>query len=48
MLTFDLDANEKIDFNDTAKAKNSLLEVAYGVFIALLTIAAIDPGLMTL
>jgi hypothetical protein len=47
MLTFDLEINEKIDFNDTTKAKNSLLEVAYGVFIALLTIAAIDPRLMT-
>ena len=47
MLKFDLDTNEKIDFNDTTKAKKSLLEVAYGVFIALLTIAAIDPGLMT-
>lgn len=46
MLTFDLDINEKTDFNDTTKARKSLLEVAYGVFIALLTIAAIDPGLM--
>ncbi|MDQ3267617.1 MAG: hypothetical protein M3P47_02655 [Pseudomonadota bacterium] len=47
MLTFDLDTYEKIDFNDTTKAKKSLLVVAYGVFIALHTIVAIDPGLMT-
>lgn len=47
MLTFHLDINKKIDWNDTTKAKKSLLEVAYGVLIALLTIAAVDPGLMT-
>ncbi len=47
MLIFDLDTNEKIDFNDTTQARKSLLEVAYGVFIVLLTMAAIYPGLMT-
>ena len=47
MLTFDLYTNEKIDFNNTSKAKKSVLEVTYGVLIALLTIAAIDPRLIT-
>ena len=47
MLTFDLNTYEKFDFNDTTQGNKSLLEVVYGVFIALLTIAAIDPGLMT-